>query len=74
MLKDYSGNNPCENGESPEICTMNGDVQGNRQRPVSVIGVVDLFPPDADEKDDRLPSVSLYRFNLLEANTVFGKS
>lgn len=56
LLKDYSGNNPCENGDSPEICTMNGDVQGNRQRPVSVIGVVDLFPPDAEEKDDRLPS------------------
>lgn len=46
---------------------MNGDVQGRRLRPVSVM---DLFSPDAEEKDDRLPSVSLYSYslNLLHIN------
>lgn len=37
---------------------MNGDVQDRRQRPVSVIGGVDLFSsPGAEDRDDRLPSV-----------------
>lgn len=39
---------------------MNGDAQGRRYRPISVIGVVDVFRPDAEEKDDNLPSVSCY--------------
>uniref|UniRef100_A0A8D3AV53 Spermatogenesis associated 13 n=1 Tax=Scophthalmus maximus TaxID=52904 RepID=A0A8D3AV53_SCOMX len=42
------------NGESPE--STNGNVQCKRYRPISVTGVADLFPPDAEEKDDRLPS------------------
>lgn len=56
LHKDCSGDDACGNGESPESCSMNGDVQARRQRPVSVIGVGDVFPPDAEEKDDRLPS------------------
>ncbi|XP_074477690.1 uncharacterized protein spata13 isoform X1 [Sebastes fasciatus] len=56
LHKDCSGNDACGNGESPENCSMNREVQGMRQRPISVIGVVDLFSPDAEEKDDRLPS------------------
>ncbi|XP_044031598.1 uncharacterized protein spata13 isoform X2 [Siniperca chuatsi] len=56
LHNDCSGNDACGNGESPESCSMNGDVQGRRLRPISVIGVVDLFSPAAEEKDDRLPS------------------
>lgn len=38
---------------------MNGNIQGRRQRPISVMGVgVDLFSADAEEKEDCLPSVS----------------
>lgn len=48
LHKDCSGKDA-----DTESCTMNGDVQGRRLRPVSVM---DLFSPDADEKDDRLPS------------------
>ncbi|XP_076014229.1 spermatogenesis-associated protein 13 isoform X1 [Genypterus blacodes] len=54
--KDCSLKDTCENEENNETCSMNGDINGNRQRPLSVIGVVDLFPPDAAEKEDRLPS------------------
>lgn len=61
LHKDCSGNDVCGNGDSPESCSMNGDVQGRRLRPVSVM---DLFSPDAEEKDDRLPSVSLYSYSL----------
>lgn len=64
LHKDCSGDDSFENGESPESCSMNGDIQGRRQRPISVIGVVDLFPPDAEEKDDSLPSVSFYSYSL----------
>ncbi|XP_017262064.1 uncharacterized protein spata13 isoform X1 [Kryptolebias marmoratus] len=42
------------NRVNPENCGMNGDVQ--RHRPVSVIGAVDLFPPDSELEEDRLPS------------------
>ncbi|KAG8009454.1 Spermatogenesis-associated protein 13 [Nibea albiflora] len=56
LHKDCSADGSFGNGESPESCSMNGDAQGRRQRPVSVIGVVDLFSPDAEEKDDSLPS------------------
>ncbi|KAM9337202.1 uncharacterized protein spata13 [Symphorus nematophorus] len=56
LHKDCSGDDVCGNGESPESCSMNGDVQSRKFRPVSVIGGVDLFAPDAEEKDDRLPS------------------
>lgn len=60
--KDGTGNDAYMNGESPESCSMNGDIQARRQRPISVIGPVDLFPPDAELKEDNLPSVSFYRF------------
>lgn len=66
LTKDCSGNDSCGNGDIPENCSINRDVQGMRQRPISVIGAVDLFSSDAEEKDDRLPSVSLYNLNLLE--------
>ncbi|XP_071341325.1 uncharacterized protein spata13 isoform X1 [Trachinotus anak] len=56
LHKDCSDNDTFGNGESPGNCSMNGDVQCRRHRPISVIGVVDVFPPDAEEKDDRLPS------------------
>nr|XP_043885738.1 spermatogenesis-associated protein 13 isoform X2 [Solea senegalensis] len=56
LHKECSDRTTCENGESPENCGMNGDVLCTRLRPVSVIGVVDLFSPDAEEKDDLLPS------------------
>ncbi|XP_029313744.1 spermatogenesis-associated protein 13 [Cottoperca gobio] len=55
LHEDCGGNEACSNGDSPENCSMNRDVQGTKQRPISVIGVVDLFSPD-EEKDDRLPS------------------
>uniref|UniRef100_A0A8C5GN24 Spermatogenesis-associated protein 13-like n=1 Tax=Gouania willdenowi TaxID=441366 RepID=A0A8C5GN24_GOUWI len=42
---------------SPERCSPNGDVLGKKQRPVSVIGAVDLYkcldPPDAQLREDR---------------------
>ncbi|XP_023272679.1 uncharacterized protein LOC111662895 isoform X1 [Seriola lalandi dorsalis] len=56
LHKDGSDNDTYGDGESPEKCSVNGDVQCRRYRPISVIGVVDVFPPDAEEKDDRLPS------------------
>lgn len=59
LHKDCIGDGTCENGESSEGCSINGDAEGRRQRPVSVIGCVDLFSPNAEEKDDCLPSVSL---------------
>lgn len=64
LRKDCSGKDRCENGESNENCSINGDINGNRQRPLSTIGVVDLFPPDAEEKEDSLPSVSFYRYGI----------
>ncbi|KAM6971587.1 uncharacterized protein spata13 [Tautogolabrus adspersus] len=57
LHKDCGGDNIYGNGESLESCSMsNGDIQGSKQRPISVIGVVDAFSPDAEEKDGRLPS------------------
>lgn len=69
LYKDCIGDGACENGESSESCSVNGDSEGRRERPVSVIGCVDLFSPNAEEKDDRLPSVSFYShsLNLMEA-------
>ena len=64
---DSSGNDGFGNGDSPENCTMNGDIQGRRQRPVSAMGVVDLFSADAEEKEDCLPSVSFHSLNPVEA-------
>jgi len=55
--RDRIGN---ENGDSHENCGMNRDVR--RPRRVSVIGAVDMFPADAELKEDRLPSVSFQCF------------
>lgn len=60
LHKDCIGDDSCENGESPEGSCVNGDIQNRRQRPVSVIGGVDLLTSNAEEKDDPLSSVSLY--------------
>lgn len=57
--KDSSSNDKCGNGESPESCTMNGNIQGGRQRPISVMGVEDMFSADVEEKDS-LPSVGFH--------------
>ncbi|CAK6972835.1 uncharacterized protein LOC128382472 isoform X1 [Scomber scombrus] len=56
LHKDSSSNDECGNGESPESCTMNGNIQGRRQRPISVMGVEDVYSADAEEKEDGLPS------------------
>uniref|UniRef100_A0A3Q1I735 Spermatogenesis associated 13 n=1 Tax=Anabas testudineus TaxID=64144 RepID=A0A3Q1I735_ANATE len=42
LHKDSSNSDAYGNDESPQICSMNGDLQGKRQRPISVIGGVDL--------------------------------
>lgn len=57
LHKDCGVDDACANGESPDGCGANGDIQGRRQRPISVIGVEDLFSPDAEEKDDQPPSL-----------------
>ncbi|KAM4606633.1 uncharacterized protein spata13 [Polymixia lowei] len=55
--QDYNSNVRCGGGDSPEDCSVNRDIQTRRQRPISVIGVAELFsPPGAEEKEDRLPS------------------
>ncbi|TNN88880.1 Spermatogenesis-associated protein 13 [Liparis tanakae] len=54
---DCSGGDACGNGESPESGSIDGDAQGARQRPVSMIGGSDLFSSDTEEKDGRLPSL-----------------
>ncbi|CAB1454416.1 unnamed protein product [Pleuronectes platessa] len=54
--KSCSDDDTCVNRESPENSSMDGDGPCRRYRPISVIGAGDLFPPDAEEKEDRLPS------------------
>ncbi|CAN9506267.1 unnamed protein product [Ophioblennius macclurei] len=58
LHKDSSGDSSgvFGDGENPEGCSFNGDVQNWKQRPMSVIGAVDLFNPEAELKEDRLPS------------------
>ncbi|KAM3593083.1 uncharacterized protein V6R79_005799 [Siganus canaliculatus] len=56
LLQDGSGDDTFEDAESGDSCNINGDVQSWKQRPVSVIGGANLFGPDAEEKEDRLPS------------------
>ncbi|XP_028288325.1 spermatogenesis-associated protein 13 isoform X2 [Parambassis ranga] len=51
-----SANDLYGNGQSSENCNANGNIQARKQRPISVIGAVDLFSPDAELKEDRLPS------------------
>lgn len=48
----------CGNHENPDGSSINGDVQSRRLRPLSVIGGVDGYPPSAEDKDERLSSVS----------------
>ncbi|KAJ4925147.1 hypothetical protein JOQ06_017884 [Pogonophryne albipinna] len=50
--EDCSGG-ACGNGEIPDSCSMNRE--GVKQRPISMIGVGDMFSADAEEKD-RLPA------------------
>ncbi|XP_026147529.1 spermatogenesis-associated protein 13 isoform X2 [Mastacembelus armatus] len=56
LYNTCSDNDTYGNGQSPKNCSMNGDVQGRRQRPISVIGVLDFFPPEVEEKDEFQPS------------------
>uniref|UniRef100_A0A672J2W3 Uncharacterized LOC115394626 n=1 Tax=Salarias fasciatus TaxID=181472 RepID=A0A672J2W3_SALFA len=56
LHKDSSGSGTFGDGENSEGCSIDEDVQSWRQRPVSVIGSADLFSPEAELKDDRLPS------------------
>ncbi|XP_077365014.1 spermatogenesis-associated protein 13 isoform X4 [Festucalex cinctus] len=52
LHQEYIGNGVRESGE---VCAGNGNVPVRRpQRPMSVVGVEDLYSPDAD--DDSLPS------------------
>ncbi|XP_055364470.1 spermatogenesis-associated protein 13 isoform X2 [Betta splendens] len=56
LLKDCSNTGAYGSEESPQMCSMNGDLQDRKQRPISVIGGVNLFSPDSEEKHDCLPS------------------
>ncbi|XP_034025411.1 spermatogenesis-associated protein 13 [Thalassophryne amazonica] len=56
LLKNFRCSDRCDHLESLENCSMNSDVQTRKLRPVSVIGVVDTYAADAEEKDDSLPS------------------
>ncbi|XP_061876856.1 spermatogenesis-associated protein 13 isoform X1 [Entelurus aequoreus] len=53
LRKECNGNG----GSGESVCSTNGNVPGRRQRPMSVMGVEDLFSPDADESEDHLPSL-----------------
>ncbi|XP_072306903.1 spermatogenesis-associated protein 13 isoform X2 [Eucyclogobius newberryi] len=53
-LPDSNGRNVCEAGESTEDCSVDSDTPLQRPRPISVIGVLDVF--DAEEKGDQPPS------------------
>lgn len=63
LQKDCTGGF-CENQENPNGSSTNGDVQNGRQRPLSVIGGMDVYPPNADDKDEHLSSVSFYSHNV----------
>lgn len=63
LQKDCTGGF-CENQENPNGCCINGDVQNRRHRPLSVIGGVDVYPPNAEDKDERLSSVSFYSHSV----------
>lgn len=58
--KEYSNKDAYGNVQT---CS-NGNVKGVRQRPISVIGGMDLLPPDSEEKDDCLPTVSIYSYRI----------
>lgn len=50
----------CSGGFGENHNDPNGDLQNRRHRPLSVIGGVDVYPPNAEDKDEPLPSVSFY--------------
>ncbi|KAM9333538.1 uncharacterized protein spata13 [Pholidichthys leucotaenia] len=52
--RDCSDNDARSNETSPE--SMNGDLRGRRQRPISVIGSADLFPSSAELKEQHFTS------------------
>nr|XP_057915797.1 spermatogenesis-associated protein 13 isoform X2 [Doryrhamphus excisus] len=56
LPKECSRNGVLGSRESVGMCGMNGNVPGRQQRPVSVMGVEDLFSPDTDGSEDHLPS------------------
>ncbi|XP_054621918.1 spermatogenesis-associated protein 13 isoform X2 [Dunckerocampus dactyliophorus] len=56
IYNECSRNGVCGSRESVGMCSMNGNVPGRQQRPMSVMGVEDLFSPDTDESEDHLPS------------------
>lgn len=70
LHKDCSGDNAFENEESSERCCLNSEDQSRKQRPVSVIGGVDLFSSDAEEKDDCLPSVSHNKLHFIPTRSM----
>ncbi|KAJ0022937.1 hypothetical protein NQD34_015071 [Periophthalmus magnuspinnatus] len=54
MLPDCHGRNVCEAGKSTEDSCVDSDTQLTRPRPISVIGVLDVF--GGEEKGDQPPS------------------
>lgn len=53
---DCVGGSSCE---AQENCDgIDGDVRNGRHRPLSVIGGLDVYPPNAEDKDEHLSSVS----------------
>uniref|UniRef100_A0A3P9A4G0 Spermatogenesis associated 13 n=1 Tax=Esox lucius TaxID=8010 RepID=A0A3P9A4G0_ESOLU len=55
-LQDYKNKGGRGDKDSPENPFVNGDLQGQRRRPVSVIGTVSLYSCGAEDSEDRLPS------------------
>uniref|UniRef100_A0A3B5K4F7 Spermatogenesis associated 13 n=1 Tax=Takifugu rubripes TaxID=31033 RepID=A0A3B5K4F7_TAKRU len=54
LQKDCVGGSSCEaHGNCDSI---NGDVRNRRHRPLSVIGGLDVYPPNAEDKDEHLSS------------------
>ncbi|XP_053716289.1 spermatogenesis-associated protein 13 isoform X2 [Synchiropus splendidus] len=56
LLKDCVDSDRCVSGGSPENGSINGNIHNRKQRPNSVMGVVDLLSADSEEKEGRLPS------------------
>lgn len=56
LQTDCVGGSSCEAHENCD--SINGDVQSRRHRPLSVIGGLDVYPPNAEDKDEHLSSVS----------------
>lgn len=56
LQKDCVGGGSCEAHENCD--SINGDVPNTRHRPLSVSGGLDVYPPNAEDKDEHLSSVS----------------